>query len=344
MSERILNVAVVGLGTGRRYLAALREMKRARLVAICDVDAARLDRYAAEYAVKGYTDYAEMLANEALDAVCICTPDHFHRDMVLAAFEKGLDVLCEKPLALHANECNEMLRAARTCGRHLSVGQVCRFTPAFVKAKEMVESGLIGELSFVESEYAHDYSHMGACWRSDPAVARHGVTGGGCHAVDLLRFIAGNPTEAFAYANKKTLVDWPCDDTAIGVLKFPHNVIGKVFVSTGCKRGYTMRTLLYGTKGTIIVDNTSSTMSLFLEKIGDVDTLAGAKMKDIELKIPVAPVKHNVRDELAAFLDAVLNGAENVIAGEEGAATVAVCEALIRSTQTGNPEKITYFV
>lgn len=338
-----LNVAVVGLGTGRRYLAALREMTGVRLAAICDVDTERLERYAAEYGVRGYTDYSELLDGEALDAVCICTPDHFHCDMVLAAFARGLDVLCEKPLALHADECNEMLRAARECGRVLSVGQVCRFTPAFVKAKELVTAGVIGELSFVESEYAHDYSHMGACWRSDPAVMRHGVTGGGCHAVDLLRFMAGDPTEAFAYANKKTLVDWPCDDTAIGVLKFPNDVIGKVFVSTGCKRGYTMRTLLYGTKGTIIVDNTSSTMSLFLEKVGNVDTLAGTKMKDIEMKIPVTPVKHNVKDELAAFFDAVLNGGENVIAGEEGAATVAVCEALIRSTRTGQPEKIPYF-
>ena len=337
-----INVAVVGLGTGRRYLAALGELSCARLVAICDVDGEKLNRYTAEYGVRGYTDYATMLESETLDAVCVCTPDHLHRDMVLAAFAKGLHVMCEKPLALHATECEDMIRAARESGCHLSVGQVCRFTPAFVKAKEIVDAGLIGELSFVESEYAHDYSHMGACWRSDPAVMRHGVTGGGCHAVDLLRFIAGNPTEAFAYANKKTLTDWPCDDTAIGVLKFPNNVIGKVFVSTGCKRSYTMRTLLYGTKGTIVVDNLSSTMSLFLEKVGDADTLVGTKMKDIELKIPVTPIKHNVREELKVFFDVLTDGKENTIKGEEGAATVAVCEALIRSAASGKPEAITY--
>lgn len=342
MSERILNVAVVGLGTGRRYLDALRDLPCARLAAVCDVNGEKLDRYAA-YGGTPYTDYAKMLECEALDAVCICTPDHFHRDMVLAAFEKGIDVICEKPLALHQNECEEMLRAAKEKGRILSVGQVCRFTPAFVKAKELVDAGVIGELAFAESEYAHDYSHMGTCWRSDPAIARHGVTGGGCHAVDLLRWIVGDPTEVFAYANKKTLTDWPCDDTAIGVLKFPNNVIGKVFVSTGCKRNYTMRTLLYGTKGTIIVDNKSNTMSLFVEKLGDVETLAGAKMKDVELKIPVTVADHNVKGELQLFFDVLLNGAENVITGEEGAATVAVCEALIRSTETGKPEAVHYF-
>jgi predicted dehydrogenase len=84
-------------------------------------------------------------------------------------------------------------------------------------------------------------------------------------------------------------------------------------------------------------------MSLFLEKIGDADTLAGVKMKDIEMKLPVTPVKHNVTDELKAFFDTVLHGKANIIAGEEGAATIAVCEALIRSTETGKPETITYF-
>ena len=126
------------------------------------------------------------------------------------------------------------------------------------------------------------------------------------------------------------------------MLKFPNDVIGKVFVSTGCKRGYTMRTLLYGTKGTIIVDNLSSTMSLFLERVGDADTIAGTKMKDIELKVPVTPIKHNVRDELKVFFDVLTNGKENTIKGEEGAATVAVCEALIRSAASGQPEAITY--
>ncbi len=343
MGEKALGLGVIGLGTGRRYLAAIRQMRDARLISVCDIDAARLAQYAAEYGpVEAVADYREMLKNPAVDAVCVCSPDHFHTEMVLAAFAAGKDVLCEKPLALHSDECEIMIKAARKAGRQLMVGQVCRLTPAFVKAKEIVDSGMIGELSFVESEYAHDYSHMGACWRSDPAVMRHGVTGGGCHAVDLLRWIAGDPVEAFAYSNKKTLVDWPCDDTAIGVLKFPNNVMGKVFVSTGCKRNYTMRTVLYGTKGTVIVDNKSNTMSLFLEKLGDTDKLLGTSMKNVELKIPVTIADHNVQAELQIFCDVLLRGAPNTIPAEEGAATVAVCEALIRSAASGKPEEVKY--
>ena len=339
----VIRLGVVGLGTGRRYLEAIRGMRDAELAAICDVDKERLDRYADEYCVPlAVTDYRELLASGAVDAVCICTPDHFHRDMVLEAFAAGLDVLCEKPLALHTKECREMMDAAKRYGRHLMVGQVCRLTPAFVKAKEMVEAGMIGELSFVESEYAHDYSSMGKCWRSDPAVMRHGVTGGGCHAVDLLRWIAGDPIEAFAYSNKKTLTDWPCDDTAIAVLRFDNDVMGKVFVSTGCKRNYTMRTVLYGTKGTIIVDNKSNTMSLFVERLGDTTAIMGTSMKNIEMKIPVTIADHNVTAELQIFCDVLTGRGENTIPAWEGAATVAVCEAIIRSADTGKPVRIKY--
>ena len=81
--------------------------------------------------------------------------------------------------------------AVKKTDKKFMVGQICRYTPGFKQAKEIIDSGAIGELTFVESEYAHDYSGIYAkeTWRSDPV--RNGVVGGGCHAVDLLRWIAG---------------------------------------------------------------------------------------------------------------------------------------------------------
>ncbi len=342
--KRTLRIGVIGLRHGRGYLTAARDLAEVEVTSVCDVDTERVDKVAAEFGVAHTcTDYREMLARPDVDAVCVCTPDHMHLAMVTDAFRAGKHVFCEKPLALRSDECEAMLCEAERTGLVFMIGQICRFTPAFVKAKKIVDEGMIGELTFVESEYAHDYSYMGNdCWRADPAVGRHGVTGGGCHAVDLLRWIAGNPTEAFGYGNKKVLTAWPCDDTNIGVLKFPNGVLGKVFVSTGCKRNYTMRTVLYGTKGTVIVDNKSSTMSLFLEKLGDTESILGTEMKSVEMKLPVEIAHHNIKGELKHFCDVLLHGAENTLPAREGAATVAVCEALIRSAETGNPEPVRY--
>lgn len=209
-----------------------------------------------------------MIADPAIDAVIIASPDQNHRQMILDSLNAGKHILCEKPLALTREDCGAIVEAVKKSDKKFMVGQICRYTPGFKQAKEIIESGAIGELTFVESEYAHDYSHIYAAgsWRSDPV--RNGVVGGGCHAVDLLRWIAGDPEEVMAYGTHKTFADvTPYDDTHIAVLKFPNGVIGKVFVSISCKRDYTMRSVFYGTNGTIIVDNTSPTMTVFKQDV-----------------------------------------------------------------------------
>jgi predicted dehydrogenase len=86
-------------------------------------------------------------------------------------------------------------------------------------------------------------------WRRDPKIMRYGFVGGGCHAVDLIRWIAGNPSEVSAYGNQKYLTDWPpILDAIMAIYRLPNDTIGKVFCSIGCKRPYTMRTVIYGTK------------------------------------------------------------------------------------------------
>lgn len=344
MQNGKLIIGVIGVGgIGIAHLKAAAECSDVFGVIACDTDEKLLKQREEEVkCLATYLDWKEVIARDDVDAVIIATPDQIHREMVVASLKAGKHVLCEKPFALHTEDCRAMIECGRSTGKKLMIGQVCRLTPSFVLAKQMVDNGEIGELYFVESEYAHDYSEMPFHWRNDPVDTRHPVSGGGCHAVDLLRWIAGNPEEAYGYTNKKVLVDWPCDDSAIAVLKFPNNVMGKVYVSTGCKRTYTMRTCLYGTKGTIIVDNTSPHMSLYKEVFEGKEKFYGVHMKEIEMKIPVTVNNHNIRAEVFDFCDIVKNDKEVVIKGEEGASTIAVCEAIIKSAETGVPQKIEY--
>ena len=340
-----IRFAVVGIKSiGQFHIKGIINNPNAELVALCDNNEEILNNVSDTFGVSvRFDDYHKLLDKKLIDAVCICTPDQIHKEMVVDFLNAGINVLCEKPLALNMRDCEAMLEAEAKSEATLMVGQVCRKTPGFIKAKEIVDQGLIGELIFVESEYAHDYSDMGPHWRTDKENPRHPVTGGGCHAVDLLRWIAGNPIEAFAYSNKKSLGDiWPCDDTAISILKFPNDIMGKVYVSTGCKRNYTMRTVLYGTKGTIITDNTSDTMSLFLSEFEGKTEFLGTHMKEIALQLPIEINNHNVTAEVSDFVDFLTEKSSYVISGNEGAGTVAVCEAIIASAASGKPEKISY--
>ena len=340
MLNKALNVGVIGLGIGKEHAKGVKATAEACLYAICDPDTARAADVAAELSVPHvFTDYRQMLADPAIDAVIIASPDQFHRQMVTDALAAGKHILCEKPLALTREDCEAMISNADASSRKLMVGQVCRFTPSFRKAKELIDQGAIGQLTFVESEYAHDYTEIYAknSWRSDPL--RNGVVGGGCHAVDLLRWIAGDPEEVMAYGTHKTFADTtPYDDTHIAILKFPGGVIGKVFISISCKRDYTMRSVFYGTKGTIIVDNTSPTMTVFKQ-----DLFPGMDKHSTPITLPVNINNHNAAGEFKEFYDTIVNDLPVKTDVFEGANTIAACLGIMDSVETGAPVKPQYF-
>ena len=343
MSKKV-RLGVIGTGSFCGcHFPGIEKAENAVAVACCDIDPEKVERRAKQFGIEStYTDYHELLAREDIDAVTLPLPDQVHKQVVIDALKAGKHVLCEKPMALSIEECKEMIKAAKESGKQLMVGQIGRHTPAFLKAKELLDQGAIGELFLVESEYAHDYSRAPGTngWRKTPE--REPIIGGGCHAVDLIRMLAGNPEEVFAYANNKSLTDWPIHDCSVAVMKFPSGVIGKVMNSHGCKRTYTMRSTLYGTKGTIIFDNTSPTLSLFQERFTDAEPLGDMNQQLLEIKIPVAINNHNFEGEVTEFCDCIAEGKPVPTDGVEGASTVAVCLAIVESFKTGEKVKVDY--
>lgn len=338
MSKKHYNVAVIGCGEiADFHLNAVLNKAETSLYAVCDsATDGRLERrqekYGAEIAV---ADYRELVNDPKVDLVVICTPDKTHLEMAAAFMRAGKPVLLEKPMALTNEECREIRKVEKETNTPLMVGQVVRYNPNFRQAKELVDQGAIGDLVFVESEYAHNYATQPGydSWRVSPE--REGMIGGGCHAVDFLRWVAGNPTEVHAFATHKYLTDWPVNDTTIAIYKFPNNVIGKVFCSIGVKRDYTMRTCLYGTKGTIIFESRGTEMKLYQ------CNEEGKGYGKAQL-LPCQPKGHNMDAELSDFVDALLADQPAPIASIEGASTVAVCRATVESAATGETVKIVY--
>lgn len=324
-----LRVANIGMKFGMSHVEGALACG-AEIAALCDSDKDNL-RFAGErYSVpeeRWFTDYTRLLDSKEIDIVTVAVPDQLHKKISCDFLKAGKHVLCEKPLALTREDLKEIIEAEDSSDAQFMVGQICRFTPAFIKAKELVESGVIGDIYFIESEYAHDYMKLVDTWRADPL--RHGVIGGGCHAVDLIRWIAGDPVEVFAYGTHRLLPTVAYDDATVAVMKFNDNLMGKVFVSTGCKRDYTMRTCIYGTKGTIICDNTSPFMTLFT--VDEEGVTKEAETIEIEVN------NHNAAKEFEVFADAIINKKKVLTDAREGAKTVAVCLSIVESSVTGKP-------
>jgi len=332
-----LKAGVIGLHMGKSHLEAYCSNPYTEVVGICDINEALLKQVQKQYAVPfATTDYQQLLALKDLDIVSVASPDFYHREQCVAALSAGKHVLCEKPLALNLKDCQAIVQASRKTGTRFMIGQVCRFAPGFSLTKKIIASGQIGELYFVESEYAHDYRVATGAnnWRKDPRRPREPYIGGGCHAVDLLRWIAGDPLEVFAYANHKCLTDWPVNDALVAIYQFPGQVMGKVFCSIGCIRPYTMRSVFYGTRGTIISDNTSPFIQLccleYSEKLGEYDFVT----------IPVKTASHNVAREVEYLVDCILNDKDVSMDAVEGSKTVAACLGAVISARQGKKVKL----
>ena len=147
--KKKINIAVIGCsGMAEGHMYGVTDNKeKANLYAICDIDPERLalrkEKFNLDIAV---SDYRELVNDPNVDAAVIVTPDQLHLEMTVAFLKAGKDVLCEKPMALSVAECEEMMRAEKETGRKLMIGQVCRCTPAFVQAKELIDEGYLKEI------------------------------------------------------------------------------------------------------------------------------------------------------------------------------------------------------
>ena len=332
---RTLRVGVIGLSMGKGWAGAAYENSDTELALVYDLDEAKTRHVCKIFDAQSSATEKEFLAAD-LDIAVVATPDHLHRAQCVAALSKGKHVICEKPLAPTVAECRKIIAAVKKHRRFFMVGQVCRYAPGFRTAKRLLDDGEIGRLAFVESEYAHDYSDGAGVggWRKDPKIKREGFIGGGCHALDLVRWLAGEPSEVFCYTNGKLLKGWPTDDTGVAVFRFKNGVIGKVFVSVGAKRPYTMRTVIYGTGGTIVCDNTSPSVKLYKDSYFQ-------ETRSIKFtEVPVNVASHNVVAEFAEFVEYIKKGKQSPTDVYEGTRTVAFGEAALKSARTGKPVKI----
>ncbi|HQL65113.1 MAG TPA: Gfo/Idh/MocA family oxidoreductase [bacterium] len=323
-----MKAGVIGLRMGKSHLIGYKQNPYTQPFGICDIDEDTLKKTQKEFDIPfATTDYKDLLKIKDIEIVSVATPDYYHKQQCVDGLLAGKHVLCEKPLALNIDDCIDIIKAEKKSGKKFMIGQVCRFAPGFVLTKEIIDSGEIGELFFVESEYAHNYrvAEGTGKWRKDKK--RKPFIGGGCHAVDLLRWIAGDPVEVFAYSNHKCLDDWPVDDATIAIYRFENDIMGKVFCSIGCVRPYTMRSVFYGTKGTIISDNTSDYILVCSERYFKT------KSEYDFARIPVKISSHNVYAEVNYFVDCILSNSPVEMDAIEGTKTVATCIAAVVSSE-----------
>ncbi len=202
-----VRIGVIGGGFGVQHLQGFGVTENAEVVAFCQRTRDKAEAMAGEFRVPHvYTDYRELLSHAGLDAVSIVAPPHLHAEMTAAALERGLHVLCEKPLAMNAAEAEAMLKQAEAAGRVHMTAFNHRHIPALAYMKELMDGGYVGgRVLHVESRwFSENRATPGLThyWRHQRELAGFGVMGDiGVHVVDRIRWLIGEFESVWGHAD-----------------------------------------------------------------------------------------------------------------------------------------------
>lgn len=301
------------------------------LTAVCDVNP---DRIAAAKelvpSAKGFTDAAEMLDSGIVDLVVISTPPNTHYEWARAALERGIHVVLEKPMALTAAQCDEVLRLAKDKDLTLVVYQNRRFDPDYVTMRRLIRDGAIGEVFNYEG-FVGGYSRPCDYWHSDAEVSGGAIFDWGSHYIDQILDLFGTDIAHVTGINHKRHWNHVSNaDHAEVTITFADGRQAR-FINSDLAAARRPKFYALGTEGAIVGDWDPAAEPA----VADLPALIflhipGAPEQGIALD-PVAPFTFH--HELAAHL---VSGAPMQVLPVNSRNVVAVMEAAERSAANGN--------
>lgn len=305
------NVGVIGVGSmGYNHVRIYSELENANLVAISDMVRGTLDKVSKEFNTVGYVDYDNILQIDDIELVNICVPTVFHHDVVMSAIEAGKNVLVEKPIASKLSEAKEMIDAAKNAGVTLATGHVERFNPAVRVAKDLIDSGEIGEIVTANSKRLGPYP---------PRIRDVGVAIDlAIHDIDIFNYLFDSKANT-VYANMSSkLKNCEFEDHAEIMTKYDSGVLS--ILETNWLTPYKKRQLnITGIDGIISVDYGNQTVTLYKEN---------NQVEEVKVEN-----KEPLKEELRSFVNCVQNNTRPEVSGEDGYEALRIVDAAMTSAK-----------
>jgi len=349
-----IRVGIIGTGNisechmdGYKALA-----NRVEVVAACDIDEAKLNRYCDKHNIPArYTDFNEMMEKEQLDCVSVTTWNAAHKGAVIAALRGGANVICEKPMAMNADEAQEMLNVSRETGKLLQIGFVRRFGADADIMLRFAKEGVLGDIYYAKASYLRKDGCPGG-WFGDKRFSGGGpLIDLGVHVIDLARYLAGSPKPVSAYGvTFKNLgcgrasgaaKDWTVEDSN----GYQYSVEDFASALVRFDNGFT---LSVEASFNLNLDTGCGDMQLF-------GTKAGANLNTGELYTDMSGMFVKVgtynncnfnfgkafRDEIRHFVDACEGKVQCRATAEDGVWLMKILDAIYESARTGKSVDIT---
>jgi predicted dehydrogenase len=330
-------IAGFGLHAVRRLMPGFALARNCKVVALSRRDASKAREAAAQYAIPHVFASTEELSRcSEVDAVLVTTPNACHLKDVLTAVAAGKPVLCEKPMGMDADECRQMVEAARNAGVLLGVAQVFRFAESTARFRERVAAGDIGRPIFARAEFSYPGAGHARTWLYNRAIAGGGpIADVGVHCVDALRYILQDEPRLVSALGRP-------DGRCLGVGQ-SGDVEAAAVITLEFRRG-TLATALVSTRAHYRTP---------LEIVGDAGVLGAGDALNVERPIKLElwrdgrrVAEETVSNQLAyarqadSFAAAVEGREVFPVPGEEGWQNQLILDAAYRSLSSGKSEEV----
>lgn len=336
MKRNKLRFGVLGVGRiGKIHIENLAtRIPGAEVVAVADVAAAELEAVATRFLIaRTFADYREVLELPEVDAVAICSPTDRHYQMIVDAAARGKQIFCEKPIDLSLEKVQAANEEVGRRGVQMMIGFNRRFDPNFLKVRETIAGGLVGQ------------PHVLRITSRDPGPPPETYirASGGIfldmtiHDFDMARYLMGSEVTE-VYTRAAVLVDPMIGkagdfDTAAITLTFENGAFAMIDNSRKAVYGYDQRVEMFGSAGMVTVTNNTPDSHILCDRAGIHTALP--------LNFFLERYAESYRREMQAFVDAVVNRTPVPVAGEDGLKAMAIALAAGKSARENRPVKLT---
>ncbi len=363
-----VRVGVIGLGAmGTFHVGYLHEIDGAILTAVCDANGERVDkvvaglvdvrekadarlagRVADAQAVGKFTTYQAMLDSKLVDAVVIATPHFQHPEIALAALERGIHVLSEKPLAVHVKDARKVIDAHKQHPNlKFSLVLQMRTVAVYKKLRALIAEGELGEITrftWIVTDWFRTWSYYASGgWRATWAGEGGGVLINQCpHNLDLIQWLTGMmPTRVTAVASLGKTHPIEVEDEVSAILEFPNGAIGHFITTTGEAPG-TNRLEICGDRGKLVAENGKITFHRTRKGVREVretspEAFAQIETWQSEIPLPAGALSEGHKVVMQNFIKSIQNDEPLIAPGSDGDKGLEIGNAMLMAGVTRKP-------
>jgi UDP-N-acetyl-2-amino-2-deoxyglucuronate dehydrogenase len=338
MNKKI-GFAIIGCGRiAQRHAEHI--VKFGKLIAACDNVKGKADVFRDKYGAKSYGNIDELLSNlDEIDVVSICSPNGLHAEHAIKCLNKGVHVLCEKPLAISVNDCGEMIKAAEKNNKRLFAIKQNRFNPPVEAVKNAIDNGKLGKIYSIQLNcfWNRNVEYYHNSWKGTKDLDGGTLYTQFSHFIDLLYWMIGDVKRAYALTGNfdhKDSIEF--EDTGVAILEFYTGAIGSI--------NYTVNSFEKNMEGSLTIFAEKGTIKIGGQYLNELEY---QNIQDFEItNLPVGNKPNNYgtyqgsmsnHDRVYENLVQVLNGTAAISANSfEGLKTVEIIDKIYTSAKILN--------